>query len=84
MRYQFISRERLQKKLGTSRASLGSLSEASRLYNPSRLMDRGYAKFALLNNIVASKNSYVCRVRDNSKYDVSALLSCIRRRAVTI
>jgi hypothetical protein len=28
-------------------------------------MDRGYAKFALFNRIVAKHSSYVCRVRDN-------------------
>jgi IS4 transposase len=33
-------------------------------------MDRGYAKFALFNQIVAAGSSYVCRIRDNSAYDV--------------
>jgi IS4 transposase len=33
-------------------------------------MDRGYAKFSLFNEIVAKRSSYVCRVRDNSKYEV--------------
>jgi len=32
--------------------------------------DRGYAKFALFNAIVATKSSYVCRLRDNSRYAV--------------
>jgi hypothetical protein len=32
--------------------------------------DRGYAKFALFNAIVATESSYVCRLRDNSRYDV--------------
>jgi hypothetical protein len=32
--------------------------------------DRGYAKFALFNAIVAAESSYVCRLRDNSNYDV--------------
>lgn len=40
--------------------------EADRLY----VMDRGYAKFALFNRLVAAGSSYVCRVRDNSAYDV--------------
>lgn len=31
--------ENVKKKLGTSRASLGSLSEASRLFDPSRLKE---------------------------------------------
>lgn len=34
------------------------------------VMDRGYAQFALFNAIVAAGSSYVCRVRDNSVYDV--------------
>jgi hypothetical protein len=32
--------------------------------------DRGYAKFALFNAIVANESSYVCRLRDNSRYAV--------------
>jgi len=32
--------------------------------------DRGYAKFALFNAIVAAQSSYVCRLRDNSRYEV--------------
>ena len=34
------------------------------------VMDRGYAKFALFNAIVAVGSSYVCRFRDNSDYRV--------------
>jgi hypothetical protein len=34
------------------------------------VMDRGYAKFALFNAIVAVGSSYVCRLRDNSNYRV--------------
>ena len=48
------------------RAVLEKTIEADRLY----VMDRGYAKFALFNKIVAGNSSYVCRVRDNSKYEV--------------
>lgn len=32
--------------------------------------DRGYAKFALFNAISAAESSYVCRLRDNSRYEV--------------
>ena len=32
--------------------------------------DRGYAKFALFNAIAASESSYVCRLRDNSRYEI--------------
>lgn len=48
------------------RAVLGRTLESDRLY----VMDRGYAKFALFNTIVAAGSSYVCRLRDNSVYDV--------------
>jgi len=34
------------------------------------VMDRGYAKFALFNKIVQANSSYVCRLRDNSAYEV--------------
>lgn len=34
------------------------------------VMDRGYAKFALFNAIVDIGSSYVCRLRDNSAYEV--------------
>jgi Transposase DDE domain len=49
------------------RAVLERTIEADRTY----VMDRGYAKFALFNKIVAAKSSYVCRLRDNSAYEVS-------------
>jgi Transposase DDE domain len=48
------------------RAVLERTLEADRTY----VMDRGYAKFALFNKIVAVGSSYVCRMRDNSAYEV--------------
>jgi Transposase DDE domain len=48
------------------RAVLERTVEADRTY----VMDRGYAKFALFNKIVAAKSSYVCRLRDNSVYEI--------------
>jgi hypothetical protein len=48
------------------RAVLERTIEADRLY----VLDRGYAKFTLFNRIVAGKSSYVCRIRDNSVYDI--------------
>lgn len=48
------------------RAVLERTLEANRLY----VMDRGYAKFALFNRIVAKDSSYVCRLRDNSAPEV--------------
>ena len=46
------------------RVLLNKTLESDRLY----VMDRGYAKFILFNDIVAIKSSYVCRIRDNSAY----------------
>ena len=34
------------------------------------IMDRAFGKFVLFNKIHATKSSYVCRVRDNSDYEV--------------
>jgi DDE family transposase len=48
------------------RAVLERTIDRDRLY----VMDRGYAKFALFNRIVAASSSYVCRLRDNSAYEV--------------
>jgi IS4 transposase len=48
------------------RAVLEKSIEPDRCY----VIDRGYAKFTLWNAIVAADSSYVCRVRDNSAYDV--------------
>ncbi|MGB7465935.1 MAG: IS4 family transposase [Candidatus Acidiferrum sp.] len=48
------------------RSVLERTLQADRTY----VLDRGYAKFALFNRIVALGSSYVCRVRDNSAYQV--------------
>jgi hypothetical protein len=48
------------------RAVLERTVEGDRTY----VMDRGYAKFTLFNKIVAAGSSYVCRLRDNSVYQV--------------
>jgi hypothetical protein len=48
------------------RAVLGKALESDHCY----LLDRGYAKFALFNQIVDAGSSYVCRIRDNSVYTV--------------
>jgi hypothetical protein len=48
------------------RAVLRKALEADRCY----LLDRGYAQFSLFNAIVGAGSSYVCRVRDNSVYEV--------------
>ena len=49
------------------RAVLERVLERDRLY----VMDRGYAKFALFNAIVKHDSSYVCRLRDNSVYEIA-------------
>jgi Transposase DDE domain len=48
------------------RAVLRKTLQADRCY----VMDRGYAQFSLFNAIVTANSSYVCRVRDNSVYEV--------------
>ena len=48
------------------RAVMDRVVEEDRLY----VMDRGYAKFRLFNKIVATKSSYVCRLRDNTVFEV--------------
>lgn len=48
------------------RAVMDRAIESDRTY----VMDRGYAKFELFNRIVDAGSSYVCRIRDNSVYDV--------------
>ena len=48
------------------RAVMERAIEPDRLY----VMDRGYAKFQLFNDIRRQKSSYVCRIRDNSNYEV--------------
>jgi hypothetical protein len=48
------------------RAVLAQHLQPDRCY----IMDRGYAKFALFNQIHALGSSYVCRIRDNSAYTI--------------
>lgn len=48
------------------RAVLERTIDSDRCY----VMDRGFAKFSLFNAIVARQSSYVCRIRDNSVYDI--------------
>lgn len=48
------------------RAVLRQTLQPDRCY----LLDRGYAQFALFNAVVEAGSSYVCRVRDNSVYEV--------------
>jgi hypothetical protein len=48
------------------RAVLARALESGRCY----VKDRGYAKFQLFNAIVAAQSSYVCRLRDNSRYEI--------------
>ena len=50
----------------SERAVLERTIESDRLY----VMDRGYVKFLLFNAIVTAKSSYVCRIADNSAYEV--------------
>lgn len=52
------------------RAVMGNTLESDRCY----LIDRGYAKFKLFNDINHIGSSYVCRVRDNSSYEIEEQL----------
>lgn len=51
---------------GNEREVLEAHLEKDRVY----VMDRGYAKFALFQAILGAGSSFVCRVRDNSVFDV--------------
>lgn len=51
---------------GDERLVLRQALEPDRCY----VMDRGYAQFSLFNAIADKGSSYVCRVRDNSAYEV--------------
>jgi hypothetical protein len=51
---------------GDERTVLRQALQPERCY----VLDRGYAQFSLFNAIVAAGSSYVCRVRDNSVYEV--------------
>jgi len=48
------------------RIVLQSSLQAGRVY----VMDRGYAKFQLFADILDAKSSFVCRVRDNSVFEI--------------
>jgi len=50
----------------SERAVLAKTLEKGHCY----VEDRGYAKFKLFNDIVKAESSYVCRLRDNSVYDI--------------
>jgi len=50
----------------SERAVLAKALEKGRCY----VDDRGYAKFKLFNEIVTAQSSYVCRLRDNSRYEI--------------
>lgn len=56
---------------GTPRGEDAEPAVMARAIEPDRLyvMDRGYAKFSLFNQIVAAESSYVCRIRDNSVFE---------------
>jgi hypothetical protein len=56
--------------LTDANASERDVLEASLQRDRVYVMDRGYAKFALFGKIIAAKSSFVCRIRDNSVFDV--------------
>ena len=58
--------EGIGKGAADERAVLARTLESGHCY----VKDRGYAKFQLFNEIVATGSSYVCRLRDNSRYEI--------------
>jgi hypothetical protein len=52
---------------GNERDVLETHLEKGRVY----VMDRGYAKFVLFKRIIGIGSSFVCRIRDNSVFDVA-------------
>jgi len=48
----------------SEKAVLSSILQPNRIY----VLDRGYAKYGLLEEIVNVKSSFVCRIRDNAIY----------------
>ena len=48
----------------SEKAVLASILQPNRIY----VLDRGYAKYGLLEEIMNVKSSFVCRIRDNSVY----------------
>jgi hypothetical protein len=58
--------EGIGKGKADERAVLARTLETGHCY----VKDRGYAKFKLFNEIVGAQSSYVCRLRDNSRYGI--------------
>ena len=48
----------------SEKAVLASILQPNRIY----VLDRGYARYCLLEKIVNTKSSFVCRIRDNAIY----------------
>lgn len=48
----------------SEKAVLSSILQSNRIY----VLDRGYAKYGLLEEIINIKSSFVCRIRDNGIY----------------
>jgi hypothetical protein len=48
----------------SEKAVLASILQPDRIY----VLDRGYAKYGLLQAIINAKSSFVCRIRDNAVY----------------
>ena len=60
---------------GTDASNRGTVNEGAVLRRQLEkdhcyVLDRGYAKFALFNAIVAAGSSYVCRLRDDSSFTI--------------
>ena len=51
----------------SEKAVLASILQPNRIY----VLDRGYAKYSLLQEIINIKSSFVCRIRDNAIYQTT-------------
>lgn len=62
---------------GSGRGTTDERDVLERHLQPDRcyVIDRGYAKFGLFNAIEAAGSSYVCRIRDNSHWEVKESLA---------
>ena len=66
----------------SEKAVLASILQPNRIY----VLDRGYAKYGLLEEIINVKSSFVCRIRDNAVYntieDKALIAKAVKERIV--
>jgi len=69
---QFDIKNHVPIKMKVTHANGNEMDELASDLEPGRIYvkDRGYAKFELFNQIMDINSSFVCRVRDNSTYEI--------------